>query len=380
MPSTISTSVSSALASSTVITPSLPTFCIASAIILPIVSSPLAEMVPTCATSAEEPTFLARFLISATTAVTARSIPRLRSIGFMPAATALAPSLTIAAARTVAVVVPSPASSFVFEATSRTIWAPIFSNLSSSSISLATVTPSLVMRGAPKLLSITTLRPFGPSVTFTALASVSTPRSKRSRASLEKRTSFEAIIKLLLRVPVLRGGSGDDAHNVGLLHDQEILALELDFGSGPLAEQHAVAGLEVDGDQLAALVAATRPHGDDFALLRLLLGAVRNDDAALRLFLCLDALDDHTIVQGTEFEFRHDDPRCRCCAACVFGKVSDYRGLALSTSECHEAAAEIRCGPEAVKRTLGIEVTGAGQDFSLMALAGKAKTRHHAGQ
>ena len=37
--------------------------------------------------------------------------------------------------------------SLVFWATSRTIWAPMFSNLSSSSISLATVTPSLVMRG-----------------------------------------------------------------------------------------------------------------------------------------------------------------------------------------------------------------------------------------
>ena len=50
----------------------------------------------------------------------------------------------------VAVVVPSPASSLVFDATSRTIWAPMFMNLSSSSISLATVTPSLVVRGAPK--------------------------------------------------------------------------------------------------------------------------------------------------------------------------------------------------------------------------------------
>jgi hypothetical protein len=38
----------------------------------------------------------------------------------------------------------------------------MFSNLSLSSISLATVTPSLVMRGAPKLLSMTTLRPLGP--------------------------------------------------------------------------------------------------------------------------------------------------------------------------------------------------------------------------
>ncbi len=62
-----------------------------------------------------------------------------------------------------------------------TICAPMFSNLSESSISLATVTPSLVMRGAPKLLSSTTLRPFGPSVTFTASARMSTPRSIRSR-------------------------------------------------------------------------------------------------------------------------------------------------------------------------------------------------------
>ena len=54
----------------------------------------------------------------------------------MPAATDLAPSFTIAAASTVAVVVPSPAASADLEATSRTICAPMFSNLSSSSISL----------------------------------------------------------------------------------------------------------------------------------------------------------------------------------------------------------------------------------------------------
>ena len=114
MPSTISTSVSSDLASSTVITPSLPTFCIACAIILPMVASPFDEMVPTCATSADDETFLARFSISFTTAVTAMSMPRFRSIGFMPAATDLAPSRTIAWASTVAVVVPSPAISLVF--------------------------------------------------------------------------------------------------------------------------------------------------------------------------------------------------------------------------------------------------------------------------
>ena len=113
----------------------------------------------------------------------------------MPAATDLAPSLTMAWASTVAVVVPSPAVSLVLEATSRTICAPMFSNLSSSSISLATVTPSLVMRGAPNDLSSTTLRPLGPSVTFTALARMSTPRSIFSRASAEKRTSLAAIFE-----------------------------------------------------------------------------------------------------------------------------------------------------------------------------------------
>src|SRR5262245_12264450 len=114
-------------------------------------------------------------------------------MGLAPAATDLAPSRTMAWANTVAVVVPSPAASEVLEATSRSICAPRFSNLSSSSISLATVTPSLLTRGAPKDLSITTLRPFGPSVTLTALARISTPRSRRSRASWENLTSLAAI-------------------------------------------------------------------------------------------------------------------------------------------------------------------------------------------
>src|SRR5205809_940575 len=61
------------------------------------------------------------------------------------------------------------------------------------SISLATVTPSLVMRGAPNDFSITTLRPLGPSVTLTALARMSTPRSIRSRASVENFTSLAAM-------------------------------------------------------------------------------------------------------------------------------------------------------------------------------------------
>src|SRR5579864_5923221 len=304
MPSTTSSSVSRLLASSTVITPSLPTFFIASARKRPISWSPLAEMVPTWAISSLEVTFLEFFFSSSTTCSTARSMPRLRSIGFMPAATALAPSLTIAAASTVAVVVPSPAMSEVFDATSRTICAPMFSNLSSSSISLATVTPSLVMRGAPNDLSRTTLRPFGPSVTFTALARISTPRNMRSRASTENLTSLAAISNYSVGfISVAR--SDDHAHDVGFLHDQKVLAIELDLGARPFAEQHGIADLQIDRDQLAGLIASARADGDDLALARLLLGAVGNDDAALGLLFGVDAAHDHAVVQGTKFGLGH---------------------------------------------------------------------------
>ena len=51
----------------------------------------------------------------------------------------------------------------------------MFSTLSSSSISLATETPSFVTCGAPKDFSITTFLPLGPNVTFTAFANASTP-------------------------------------------------------------------------------------------------------------------------------------------------------------------------------------------------------------
>src|SRR6476659_10207522 len=61
-------------------------------------------------------------------------------------------------------------------------------------LELATVTPSLIDRGAPKDLSRMTLQPLGASVILTALARMSTPRIIRSRASAEKLTSFAAIL------------------------------------------------------------------------------------------------------------------------------------------------------------------------------------------
>ena len=103
-------------------------------------------------------------------------------MGLAPAATLRRPSWMRAWARTVAVVVPSPATSLVLVATSFTSWAPMFSNGSSSSTSRAMVTPSLVIVGAPNFLSMTTLRPLGPIVTFTVSASLFTPASRPRRA------------------------------------------------------------------------------------------------------------------------------------------------------------------------------------------------------
>ena len=100
--------------------------------------------------------------MASTAASTAASMPFFSDIGLAPAATLRRPSRTIAQASTVAVVVPSPATSSVFLATSLTSSAPIFSYGSSSSISLAIDTPSLVIVGAPHFFSSTTLRPFGP--------------------------------------------------------------------------------------------------------------------------------------------------------------------------------------------------------------------------
>jgi hypothetical protein len=88
--------------SSTVMTPSLPTFFIAAAMMVPICESELAEMVPTCAImspvtglenseSAPPVTtpFSSRLPMMASTAL---SMPRLSAIGLAPAATVLTPS------------------------------------------------------------------------------------------------------------------------------------------------------------------------------------------------------------------------------------------------------------------------------------------------
>src|SRR3954467_13951692 len=110
-------------------------------------------------------------------------------------------------ARTVAVVVPSPAMSEVLEATSLTIWAPMLASLSSSSISLATVTPSFVTVGVPHDFSMMTFRPRGPSVTLTVLARMLRPLAMLARALDEKTISLAAMFQISSRVVVVEKGA-----------------------------------------------------------------------------------------------------------------------------------------------------------------------------
>src|SRR3990172_7618992 len=106
----------------------------------------------------------------------------------------------------------------------------MFSNLSSSSISLATVTPSLVIVGAPNFLSRTTFLPFGPRVTFTASARVFTPRRRGSRALVSNCSCFGMVVDSSVGESLL-----DDAVDVAFGHDEVLLVRDLHLGAGVLA-------------------------------------------------------------------------------------------------------------------------------------------------
>src|SRR5262249_24851235 len=108
-------------------------------------------------------------------------------------------------------------------------------------------------------------------------------------------------------------------HQIAFLHDHVLDAVELDFGPRPLAEQRPLADLDVDRDELAALIAATRADGNDLFFLRFFLRGIRNDDAAAALLFSFDPLDDDAIVKWTEL---HDLPP----TSVTFFDVMSYGG------------------------------------------------------
>src|ERR1700730_18540190 len=258
MPSTTSSSVVMVWLSSTVMTPSLPTLSIASAMRLPITSLWL-EIAATWATSSWPLTGTESLLISSTTASTAFSIPIFSCIGFAPAVTLRKPSLIMVCASSVAVVVPSPATSLVLVATSRSSCAPVFSMGSLSSISRTIVTPPLVTVGAPNFFSRTTLRPLGPSVIRTDEATMSMPFFRACRASTSNVTVF-AIYLSLFALLLLAVGT-DDSEHVLLGKDQVVDFVELKFVAGVLGVKLHVADLELHRHLRAVVQNPSGAHG-----------------------------------------------------------------------------------------------------------------------
>src|SRR6056297_3560646 len=212
-------------------------------------------------------------------------------------------------ARTVAVVVPSPAVSLVLLATSLTIWAPMFSNLSSSSISLATVTPSLVTVGDPQDFSMTTLRPRGPRVTATASARVLTPESNASRAFAEYLISLPAIsntpfplavfyyIVELLLVPVDENRLFQHAHHIILPHNHIFLIVDFYLGAAVFAEQDTIPLFYFQGPCLAVITDFTVSHGDHVTLDGFFLGGLGNNDPPFGLGFLFHPLYQNSIMQ-----------------------------------------------------------------------------------
>src|SRR6266540_743245 len=109
------------------------------------------------------------------------------------------------------------------------------------------------MVGAPHFLSRTTLRPFGPSVTRTTLASLSTPASSARRASASNSNCLAMVLRFL----------GRSAGTAGCLL----------------------------GDD-----------GEDVALLGLLLGGVRDDNARGGCLLTLARLDDDPVLERLKID------------------------------------------------------------------------------
>jgi hypothetical protein len=101
----------------------------------------------------------------------------------------------------------------------------------------------------------------------------------------------------------------EHGEEIVLAHDQVLLAVDLDLGAAVLREQHLVARLDVEGDQLALLVALAGADGDDLRLDGLLLGGVRDEQATGGLGLLLEALDEDAVVQRGESSCDVTSPR-----------------------------------------------------------------------
>src|SRR4051812_31509550 len=94
-------------------------------------------------------------------------------------------------------------------------------------------------------------------------------------------------------------GSADDREDVALAEDQELLALDRDFGSAVLPVQHLVADFDVHRNTLVLLESA-RSDGNDLTLLGLLFRRVRDIQPTAHLLALLERTNDDAVGQRAD--------------------------------------------------------------------------------
>ena len=90
---------------------------------------------------------------------------------------------------------------------------------------------------------------------------------------------------------------GDNRKDVTLAEDNVLLAVDLDFSSGVLAEDDTLADLDLKGKLLAVIKDTSGPDCNDLALLGLFLSSVGKLKTALGSLFALNDLDDDTICK-----------------------------------------------------------------------------------
>src|SRR5438874_3455833 len=93
---------------------------------------------------------------------------------------------------------------------------------------------------------------------------------------------------------------GEHGQDFVLAQDEDVLAVEGDVGARVLSEEDLVSHLHVEGDLGAVVEDLAVAGGEHFALLRLLLGRVGDDDPSARGLLLLDAADDQAVMEWTD--------------------------------------------------------------------------------
>src|SRR5579875_2517345 len=182
------------------------------------------------------------------------------------------------------------------------------------------------MVGEPHFLSRTTFRPLGPRVTFTAFATASAPLSRARRASSSYNSIFAAMASFLLTMgfgngyrqfsccvqrlcgPALRSTPQGqrptpDCEDLIFIEEDVVLAINGNFGATVFSIEDGIADLNGHGFDLAVFEDAPIPYGHHFALLRLFLRGIGQQNPTGSLLLFFARFHDHFVTQRTQTHF-----------------------------------------------------------------------------